>query len=188
MHFVQSWTLGLLYVKLTTRLVSWSEGRIAEAMQRVGRGGWLDPDVRVATRCFVIPAVVVLGTALALPLPFGWVYARIMTVAGKSMLASYGSAGLPLLSKGFASVVAGLAGNDALARMEAERLVFRYAYPAVLGLAIQCLGVWALVGVLRGWRQRIRDEVYLIGERLHNFGERKGSAGHGVGRSARIET
>lgn len=51
--------------------------------------------------------------------------------------------------------------------------VVRFAYPAVLSL----LGaVWVLFAVFRAlarWRLRIRDEVYLIGERLHNFGESK---------------
>lgn len=46
-----------------------------------------------------------------------------------------------------------------------------------LGFAAYAIGV-----AFRGWRQRIRDEVYLIGERLHNFGERKVvRVGRGVG-------
>lgn len=57
----------------------------------------------------------------------------------------------------------------------------------VLGLAAYILAL-----AFRGWRQRIRDEVYLIGERLHNFGERKvvrvgrGVAGGGVNGGRRV--
>ena len=60
--------------------------------------------------------------------------------------------------------------------------MYRYSYPAVLGTAV---GVVVLVGVgraLRAWRKRVRDEVYLIGERLHNYGDsrRKSAAGKKV--------
>ena len=33
-----------------------------------------------------------------------------------------------------------------------------------------------------GWRRKIRDEVYLIGERLHNFGDGKRANGKGKGK------
>ncbi|TKA66794.1 hypothetical protein B0A49_10601 [Cryomyces minteri] len=59
----------------------------------------------------------------------------------------------------------------------ARARVHRYAYPVC---AACCGGAWAgvvLVRAVRGWRRRIRDEVYLIGERLHNFGERRGVGG-----------
>lgn len=56
-------------------------------------------------------------------------------------------------------------------------LVYRFSFPAALYIAGMSLGVWGMIKVLRGCRQRIRDEVYLIGERLHNFGERKGVPG-----------
>lgn len=52
-------------------------------------------------------------------------------------------------------------------------MCMRLQYPALAGAAV--LG-WATVGVgrrMERWRGRIRDEVYLIGERLHNFGERR---------------
>lgn len=42
--------------------------------------------------------------------------------------------------------------------------------------------MWAsnvLVRLLGRWRLVVRDEVYLIGERLHNFGDRKAGVGGG---------
>ncbi|CAG8156846.1 unnamed protein product [Penicillium olsonii] len=54
-----------------------------------------------------------------------------------------------------------------------EPNIYRYAYPATL-LAV--LSVWLSHLVLRrvaAWRTNIRDEVYLIGERLHNFSEKR---------------
>ena len=49
--------------------------------------------------------------------------------------------------------------------------VVRMAYPFVASTAAW---VWCGVGLAKAtgrWRQRIKDEAYLIGERLHNFGE-----------------
>jgi len=54
-----------------------------------------------------------------------------------------------------------------------QNKVYRYSYPGILGIAAGGMVAWAVARAFRGWRQRIRDEVYLIGERLHNFGERK---------------
>ncbi|KAJ5502958.1 Zinc finger RING-CH-type [Penicillium fimorum] len=51
--------------------------------------------------------------------------------------------------------------------------IYRYAYPITL-LAV--LSVWMAHLLLRRvavWRTNIRDEVYLIGERLHNFSEKR---------------
>ena len=50
-------------------------------------------------------------------------------------------------------------------------LVYRYCAPALLGLGLLAVGLWMLKGAFQTWRGRIRDEVYLIGERLHNFGD-----------------
>lgn len=157
-HFVQSWTLGLLYVKLTTRIILfYSESRPAISLRAITRNGYLNPDARLATRSFILPASCALGAAIAWP----WLLARLTLM----------------------TVWQG-------AREEQAVLVYRYVYPAVLAVAL--LGVMAtwLVSCVKGWRMRIRDEVYLIGERLHNFGERK-SGGGGVGGvvvARRIET
>jgi E3 ubiquitin-protein ligase MARCH6 len=51
--------------------------------------------------------------------------------------------------------------------------VVRMAYPFVASTAAW---VWCGVGLAKAtgrWRQRIKDEAYLIGERLHNFGDVK---------------
>lgn len=151
-HFIQDWTLGVLYIKMAGRLILWhARSRPAMALRGIVRDGWLNPDVRLATRSFIFPASLLMGVALTAPLSLGW-------TANKVLFASKGST--------------------------FQARVYRYSYPAVLAL-----GLWFAVSYLvgmafRGWRQRIRDEVYLIGERLHNFGERKG-LGTGSGVSGR---
>lgn len=58
--------------------------------------------------------------------------------------------------------------------------VYRYAYPATMGTGLIMLASWAVAKAFGRWRKRVRDEVYLIGERLHNYGEarRKGKDVH----------
>ena len=157
-HFIQDWTLGVLYVKMAGRLILWNgQSRPAEALRAIVRQGWLNPDARLATRSFIFPATVLMCGVLVVPLPLGW-------LANKVYFAYHTQVGEP----------------DA--RMM-QSFLYRYSYPAVLGLGM-LVGFLYLFGLaLKGWRQRIRDEVYLIGERLHNFGERRAAV---VGKVARV--
>ncbi|KAI9846433.1 MAG: hypothetical protein M1837_004024 [Sclerophora amabilis] len=143
-HFIQDWTLGVLYVKIAGRLILWySQSRPAHALRAITHHGWLNPDIRLATRGFILPICVVMGIALLGPLPLGWVANRLFFADG-----------------------------DAMVKIQ----VYRYSFPAVLAI---CLGIGALYllsMLLKRWRMAIRDEVYLIGERLHNFGERRASS------------
>jgi E3 ubiquitin-protein ligase MARCH6 len=155
-HFVQSWTLGLLYVKLTSRVILYySDSLPAISLRAITRDGYLNPDAKLATRAFILPGTILMSFALF------WPYC----IARLAMLTIFRNA------------------TD-----EQTVMVYRYVYPAVLATAFCCwLGV-LMVGMLQIWRSRIRDEVYLIGERLHNFGERK-TTGNGVGIGVRrIET
>ncbi|CZS93416.1 related to SSM4-involved in mRNA turnover [Rhynchosporium agropyri] len=156
MHFVQSWTLGLLYVKLTTRIILWYEdSRPAQSLRAIIRNGYLDPDARLATRSFILPV----GLALCFALFTPWCFAKMMI--------------LTILKD----------------RHEKHTVAYRYAYPMCLSLCFIFYAAYVLLGLLKDWRMTIRDEVYLIGERLHNFGDRKAvSSGVGVPNVRRIDT
>ena len=149
-HLIQDWTLGVLYLKMVVRIILFNTpSRPANALRAVVRDGWFNPDVRLATRGFIIPATVAVGMALAAPLMLGW-------LANATILRSFS------------------ANNDVF-----RVCVYRYSYPGVLGLGFAIMSTWLLAKAFAGWRKKIRDEVYLIGERLHNFGEtrrRKGKA------------
>lgn len=70
-------------------------------------------------------------------------------------------------------------------RDEGQSNIYRYAYPATL---LVVLTAWTIHLVLRRvaiWRINLRDEVYLIGERLHNFSEKRA---RDVGVSRRVIT
>ncbi|CAK7209821.1 hypothetical protein SBRCBS47491_000570 [Sporothrix bragantina] len=166
-RIIQSWTLGLLYLKVSTRTItSWyPEARLASAIRAVLRRGNFDPDVRLFTRAFVVPGLVVAAAALGLPL-----------LLAKGWVAASGSAALSsLLPDGPATVVPFvvrlfLPKTVPPPTVADPRLVYRLSFPA---LALAGLGVWMLwgmAGVYDSLKLRIRDEAYLIGERLHNFG------------------
>ncbi|GKT47647.1 ERAD-associated E3 ubiquitin-protein ligase doa10 [Colletotrichum spaethianum] len=139
---IQSWTLGLLYVKLGARAItSLYEGtRMAQAVRAVLRRGWLQPDVLVLTRAFVVPGLLIGGLAIfGPPYAVGW-------------MESHGLLGAP-----------GPAPHEL-------KMIYRLSYPAAAFSALAAMAFWSIVGVFNNWKARIRDEAYLIGERLHNFG------------------
>jgi E3 ubiquitin-protein ligase MARCH6 len=151
-HIIQDWTLGFLYSRLAARVVFANRNsRPARAFKAVIRDGWLYPNAKLATRCFLIPVLALFLVAIAVPSSLAFVTSRTL-YRGAS---------------------------------EATRnLLWRFSFPAV-GLALVLM--WASSAVVRlmvRWRLVVRDEVYLIGERLHNFGERKAlapsPAGNGV--------
>ena len=49
--------------------------------------------------------------------------------------------------------------------------VYRYSYPGLMACTVVAGFVLLLAKAFGRWRRRVRDEVYLIGERLHNYGE-----------------
>jgi E3 ubiquitin-protein ligase MARCH6 len=153
---MQSWTIGVIYLKLAARyVVAWHrDSRVAAATRAVLRRGWLAPDVKVLTRAFVVPGLSIWAIAVFGP---------------------------PLLAR--ACIAYGMAtgidpGDDA-----AVVLVHRFCFFAALLSAIGLAMLRGMLGVFRSWRVRIRDEAYLIGERLHNFG--LGQAGHDPQRERR---
>lgn len=140
-HLIQDWTLGFLYARLAARLVFANRNsRPARAFTAVVRNGYLHPNARIATRCFLLPVLAIFLVAIAIPASLSFITNRTLY---------YG------------------------ASQATKKLVWRYSFPAV-GLSI--VVIWAsnvLVRLLVRWRLVVRDEVYLIGERLHNFGEKR---------------
>ncbi|KAL8998657.1 MAG: hypothetical protein Q9169_002317 [Polycauliona sp. 2 TL-2023] len=151
-YLIQNWTLGVLYVKMIGRFILWYEGsRAAMALRSIIRNGWTDPNVRIATRGFILPAILVLSLLLGAPFSAGWLFNRWIMF-------------------------------DADAAVQSA--VYRYSYPFCFGQGIAIVAMYYAAKAFKGWKRRIRDEVYLIGERLHNFGERKAPAGVGGNRVA----
>ncbi len=152
-HLIQDWTLGVLYLKMAAQLILWNApSRSATALRAIVRDGWLNPDARLATRGFIAPAVLAMSIALAAPLALGW-------LANSTLLRAYSA-------------------EDEVFRA----CVYRYSYPGILAVGFAIALGWVLSKAFTGWRKKVRDEVYLIGERLHNFGEAKRRKGVGKGK------
>ena len=152
-YLIQNWVLGVLTVKTLGHLILWhSPSRPATALCNIIHRGWTDPDVRIATRGFILPSVVVASVLLLAPLGLGWMTNKVYHDA-----------------------------SDAK-----KSAVYRYSYPGVLALALDAVTVHYLTLAFQSWKKRIRDEVYLIGERLHNYRERKMTGS--TARGARVGT
>ncbi|KIX03707.1 uncharacterized protein Z518_07260 [Rhinocladiella mackenziei CBS 650.93] len=137
---LQSWTIGLLYLRLLLRLFMHHvapDSQVATALRAITRDGYLKPDVRLASRAFVLPATVICTVLLVTPLA----YAKMIIVL--------------------------LRIHDPEMKMR----LYRMAYPGILGLFMTWGAIILMQQQLASWRVKIRDEVYLIGERLHNFHE-----------------
>jgi E3 ubiquitin-protein ligase MARCH6 len=154
---IQAWTIGLLYLKLALRITNtWFRGsRMSNAARAVLRRGWLDPDVSILTRSFIIPAVAVWLAAVATPL----LLARSTIAHGlaDTLVAASGPAPDGALP-------------DPALRDAYLVLIYRLSFPLMALAIVSGITLWSVVGVFRTWQVRIRDEAYLIGERLHNFG------------------
>lgn len=140
---MQSWTIGIIYLKLAARfVVHWHrDSRLAAATRAILRHGWLEPDIKVLTRAFVVPGLSLWFAAVFGPLMLAKTV--IWYTAGAEVARSLDDA----------SVV----------------LVYRFCFAVALLCAIALIILRNVFGVFRSWRVRIKDEAYLIGERLHNF-------------------
>jgi len=160
-NVIHDWALGLLYLRLLMRfLLANGETRYARALHNVVRNGWLRPDTRAATFQLIIPVIVPLLVALLLPPALAFQLQCCLK--------------LPLLRQ---LIWNGLAKFDYSALQQplevwlASPELYRDVYPIFATCAGIGLSVKSLISVFRHWHQSVRDEIYLVGELLHNHGE-----------------
>ncbi|KAM0668670.1 hypothetical protein ACQRIU_002232 [Beauveria bassiana] len=147
-RLTQVWTLGLLYMKLGSRMITslFPDSRPALAVRTVLRRGWQHPDVGVLTRAFVIPGLAIALVAIFTP-PFVARYLVHYQVSGWVPKAGETAEELAKLA-----------------------IFYRYSYPSAAVLLVMMKNGMMLANVFSKWTSGVRDEAYLIGERLHNFG------------------
>lgn len=147
---VQLWTIGLLFSTLVN--AGPKGGRVSKALRGVFRRGWSDPDASIFTRAFVAPSLVAWLTAVTTP----------------GLLAS------ALVAGGVIEALVGRVHDQA--QYEAYVVLVHWASFPVTALVICCAAaLWGIVGVLRSWQVRVRDEVYPTRVRLHNLGGTDGA-------------
>ncbi|KAH9903535.1 hypothetical protein F4778DRAFT_734557 [Xylariomycetidae sp. FL2044] len=137
---IQAWTLGILYLKLGSRALVVYGGRPAQAVRAVLRRGWFEPDIEVLTRAFVVPALVASAMMIFLP---------------------------PLATRAF---IHRLTGTGTPVTHTLEVLMYRLSYPMTALFFVTLYLAKRTMRIFDGLQIRIRDEAYLMGERLHNFG------------------
>ncbi|RAH50064.1 E3 ubiquitin-protein ligase SSM4 [Aspergillus brunneoviolaceus CBS 621.78] len=148
-HFIQDWTLGVLYVQMAVKFVLWnSRSRQAAALIATFRDGWLKPNAKIATRGVLLPVTLLTVIAVLVPLSMG--FALNSTIFYNTP--------------------------------EVQFKVYRYAYPVTLTLSLIAWLVYLVRRQVEIWRVNIRDDVYLIGERLHNFRDKRARDVGGVPR------
>ncbi|KAK6519572.1 hypothetical protein TWF281_003395 [Arthrobotrys megalospora] len=140
-HFIQDWTLGVLYVKMLGKMILLNrESAWSRSLEAIVADGYLNPDVGIATKKFILPAGGVMLAALIAPLGIGF-FINTFVVKGASS--------------------------------ELSHQIYRYSYPAVLVVSLASIGIYFLYTLFDRWKQSLRDEIYLVGEQLHNHGERR---------------
>ncbi|KAK5108460.1 hypothetical protein LTR62_008278 [Meristemomyces frigidus] len=151
-HILQDYCLGLLYVRIASRLViSAPTSRAAEAFRRITAEGYLNPNLRLATRFMIAP---------------------LSLIAALLLLAPPAAAGVAItVLRNSTETVAGLLSEEVGTKM------YRYSYPVTAAVGVLLVCASELGEATSRWRARIRDEVYLVGERLHNFGEKRPPVG-----------
>jgi E3 ubiquitin-protein ligase MARCH6 len=165
-HALQSWTLGLLYTRILIRLMimNYPGSRPARAIQAVVADGWLNPNARLATRCFILPLTVFSTLALGVPALLGLIARGLLANLDTEAVSRISRITTSSLSVTFISAM-----THRLSLLSPEDLM-RFTYPAVSFMGCCALSLLALSRALGRWRKKIRDEVYLVGERLHNYG------------------
>lgn len=143
-HILQDWTLGFLYGRVALLLSR--NSRPATALRMITRDGYTNPNAKLATRAFVVPTLLLFFIILLCP--------PAVALAASSILQTirFPTGALP----------------------QALRVkVYRYSYPVCASQALVLWCAWEMFRATQRWRNKIKDEVYLVGERLHNFGEKR---------------
>ena len=142
---LQTWTVGLVLVRviLHEALGDPETSQPSRAIKAIIRRGYLNPDVKLATRALLLPATILASALWLAPLALGRIINTIFDVADAPQRAS----------------------------------IYRYSYPGLAGIVASVYLMLAMRRRIAIWRTKIRDEVYLIGERLHNYQETRESNG-----------
>lgn len=156
-HVLQGYALGLVWSRLFVRLLlSLPTSRAAAAFRLITAPGYFNPNPVLATRYLILPFIL-LATILLLIPP---ATTKVALVSLRNIPAA--------LSEET---------HSWLLDAEVQTKFYRYSYPLAASAVMLGLAVAEVMKATERWRARIKDEVYLVGERLHNFGEKRPPAG-----------
>ena len=145
-YLVQSWVFGMLLLSLTHSILMTSpndRSLLSTALKSIVSG---------SNRTFLNPNIT-LGTR-ALVIPTALLFLVLFT--------------LPLLLGYIINHTPHFITQHPIVHAN----IYQYSYPGCAAMAGISYVLVILQRTVEGWKARIKDEVYLVGERLHNFGER----------------
>jgi len=163
MQILQNWAFGVIHLKIAGRIILYLDGQYAQHLRNVMSnlhasvsfmgfgltllqifpGHWTNPDIRLATLKFLIPIFKLGLLALLTPLLLAYTVLRVRT-------RFYGPLDVP---------------------PETLTLLYLNVYPLSLGVVCLCTSVVMGKRAMDKWRDSVRDEIYLVGEVLHNLDE-----------------
>ncbi|KAM3416608.1 ERAD-associated E3 ubiquitin-protein ligase doa10 [Cercospora zeina] len=150
-HILADSALGVLVARVFLRsILTAPTSPAAEAVRRITTNGYLNPSARLATRFVILPGTLLALALLLIPVNIAGLFCALVEYLGPRMVSDF----------------AGISEDIAVA-------VSRYSYPVAAAWGATLWGADQIAKATERWRARIRDEVYLVGERLHNFGEKK---------------
>lgn len=144
-RIIELWTMGLLYMRLLIKMSHsfMHNTRFELAREAILSQGWHNPDVKVLTKAFVLPGLLLSAAAILAPPGI---------VAGLEM---YGV---------FPAAVADKP------ELVAERILrYRHSYPVVAFFTILAKYGTLLRTSFDSLKAQVRDDTYLMGERLQNY-------------------
>jgi E3 ubiquitin-protein ligase MARCH6 len=141
MQLLQDWTFGVIHLKIAGRIILYLDGRLAQSLRNVFPGHWTNPNIWLASTKFIFPMIVMGYVALLFPPAIYYIWAWAKWISG-----------FPDGEEDFKSRVL-------------------MAYPIVMVVAIVFGAVWLARRAIDKWRDSVRDEIYLVGEVLHNLDE-----------------
>ncbi|KAH9826512.1 RING-variant domain is a C4HC3 zinc-finger like motif [Teratosphaeria destructans] len=156
-HILQDYCLGLLYLRLTTRFI------LTAPTSKAPKPSAASPRTATSTRTSDSRPVTSSSPRSSSPSRCSSCPPLCASVAIRVAVWQLGILGVEDRTWALTEAV--------------EVAAYRFSYPLAAGLVLVGVGTRGVGKMVEGWRARVRDEVYLVGERLHNFGERKPPAG-----------
>ena len=145
LRVMELWTMGLLYMRLLIKLSHsfMRNTRFNLAREAVLDRGWRNPDIKILVKAFILPGSLFAAAAIFVP------------PAVVAALESYGV---------FGQVLADEPGYVA------ERILrYRHSYPVAAFLAVSVKHGTLLKSSFDSLKAQVRDDTYLMGERLQNY-------------------
>ena len=158
LHLVHDWALGLMYLKVLSQVMLINgDTPMARGMRNMFRDGWFRPDVHLATKRFILPLTIYLLVALGLPVILGYAFINAPQSLRFLDLIHYLDQRFEWFNIGTETMP--------------TSTVYLLAYPVIAVLATMGASAIGCKYLTDKWWQEVRDEIYMVGELLHNVSD-----------------